>query len=153
MKIKYFEKDIDEIEVLITGKNNDELQHLFDTLKHLTSNDINNRVILKTNDKIIVREIKNIDYFIAEGNNVFAVIDNQKLKCQMRLYEVEKYSSFGFIRVSKSIVININFIDYLEAEFSGNYVIYTLQSNKIILARSYVNKFMKYVEKGGHEND
>ncbi len=142
-------KEISENETEVSIKINTKKMKLSNLLNHLNNfnnEETKNTILLKDEDKTYIKEFQAIWYFESYANKLYAVINNQKFICKNRLYEIESYNLKGFIRVSKSVIINISFINYFQMEFSGNYTI-TLQNNqKITLSRNYVKQFKNYIK-------
>lgn len=89
----------------------------------------------KSTVKIFLDEIL---YFEAVGELVFAYTKDDVYEIKMRLYQIEaKVANNGFIRVSKSIIINMNEVKTLHP--GTNRCMYALLSNdeQIVVSRNY----------------
>ena len=88
-------------------------------------------------------EYEKISYFEGLGNDVFAVCGKSKYKVNEKLYELERdLSSRGFIRVSKSFIVNLMKIDKINPWFNGKLMINMIDSEaEIDVTRKYVKDF------------
>lgn len=101
-----------DVEFLI-GKNED-MQH-----------------ILKPND---------IHYFHTESESVVAVTSTGSYKLKEKLYELEEIlPSNKFIRLSKSVIVNLHELSRFEASFNGTLCVYFKSGAKEYVSRTYVN--------------
>ena len=101
----------------------------------------------KSNEGYEVLRYKDISYFEAVGNNVYAVNTFKKYKVKEKLYELEdKLKAEGFIRVSKSFVVNIVKIERINPWFNGKLL---LKLNEpfceIDVTRKYVKDFKNFL--------
>ena len=64
-----------------------------------------------------------------------------------KFYELEnKLSSYGFIRINKSVIVNVHEIEYILPEVYNRYSIYMTNGVGLILSRSYVKGFKNYLK-------
>lgn len=65
-----------------------------------------------------ILKLEDIYYFEANGNTIIAIHKDGRYKVMMRLYEIEKVAmGHQFMRISKSIIVNINKIYSIERSF------------------------------------
>ncbi|MGL4662501.1 MAG: LytTR family DNA-binding domain-containing protein [Culicoidibacterales bacterium] len=128
---------------IYTKSLNEELTQLIDFLteKEITKQ---SSIIGTLDDVEYVLKLEDVYYFEANGNTILAVHKDNRYKVMMRLYEVENLvAGYQFIRVSKSIIININKIYTIERSFGTPYLI-TLQDDMgKVLASSQHIKLVK----------
>lgn len=148
MKLIIEDIDSDEIEVTIRGNtDNEDMKKLIKLLKAKGGKKSKEILVGKKEDKEFLIPIKEIEYFSSEGGILLITYKNNQYKASGRLFEIEeKYSSLGFFRISKSIVLNLNHIKYLEVEFSGNYTVVTKKDEKMTISRRYVGNVRKYIK-------
>jgi len=92
-------------------------------------------------DKEIVQlPLKNIYYFEAVDNKVFAYCEKQVYEVKLKLYQLD-YSNF--IRVSKSVVLNLSKIKSLSPLFNGKLEVNLKNGEKVIISRQYVPDLKK----------
>ena len=59
---------------------------------------------------------------------------------------MEQLRSAAFVQVSKSTLVNLNFVKSIQAEFSGNYLIKLKnRSEKLTLSRKYFREFKERI--------
>lgn len=96
-------------------------------------------------DRDIVKlSAKDIYYFEAVDNKVFACCEKQVYEVRLKLYEIEESLSHGdFIRISKSVVVNLNKIKSVAPMFNGRFEGNLQNGEKIIISRQYVPNMKK----------
>ncbi len=91
---------------------------------------------------LVILDFKEIEYFEAIKNEVFAIKDNEKYKIKYKLYQVEEmYEDKGFIRVSKSFVVNVRKIQSIKRYISSKYILYMNNKEELDVNRSYYKIF------------
>jgi DNA-binding LytR/AlgR family response regulator len=136
-----------ETEVLIKGDTSkNEVKELIEHINNFSLEITPNKILLKDGEKSFIKDIEDIWYFEASGNRLNVIIDQSFYVCKFKLYQIENFKDKGYIRISKSIIVNVNKIEFMEMEFSGNYTISLKNKKKLTLSRNYVKKFKKYVE-------
>ena len=86
-------------------------------------------------------EISVIDIFYAESvdNRVFIYTANESFEVRQRLYELEeKLSGRSFIRVQKSMLLNLMKIKAIKPALGGRYNALLKNDEEIIISRKYV---------------
>ncbi len=113
----------------------------------LNQKESKNTIIAKTdNDDFKIINIKEILYFESFNNNVYAVLKNQRLKLKDKLYTYDKmYCSKGFIRVSKSYIVNIKEIDKIKTTFNRKFILLMNNKEEIDVNRSYYEDFKERI--------
>lgn len=92
-------------------------------------------------------DLSEVVYFEAHNNKTYAQVDGGVYEVRQKLYELETMgASKGFVRISKGIIVNINYVASVAAEFSGNYTL-KLKNFKtpLTISRKYVKGFKNYV--------
>jgi DNA-binding LytR/AlgR family response regulator len=86
-------------------------------------------------------------YFEALGKDVFCTDGVEQYKVKEKLFSLEeKLKAVGFIRVSKSFIVNINAIDRIVPWFNSTLLL-KVRSNQpdITVTRNYLNHFKDYL--------
>lgn len=95
-------------------------------------------------DKIIKLAPKEIYYFESVDNKVFAYTEKEFYLIHKKLYEIEEeYSAADFLRISKSIIINVAKIAYVRPVFNGRFEANLKNGEKIVISRRYVMDLKK----------
>ena len=95
-------------------------------------------------DKLIMLALKDIYYFDAVDNKVFAYTQNEVFEVRKKLYELETdYASSDFLRIAKSTIVNLSKIAYLKPNFNGRFEAVLKNKEKLIISRQYVNELKK----------
>jgi len=132
--------------------NSDDLNQLLDFIDEFYCFDNRENkdfVVTKTDDNIKLIALEKIQFLEADNNNVYCIIEDDKqiYKIKGKLYELEeKFESQGFIRVSKSNIINIKNISHIVPWFDNKLVIkFKGTRKKVEVTRTYLKKFKNYL--------
>lgn len=125
----------DEIIIRVADLSED----ILETVKKLKNKDSKDSIALQSGDAILMVPTKDIFYFDAVDNKVFAYTKDKNYEIKMKLYEIEEDNSFSsFIRISKNTIVNIKKIEHLSPEFNGRFVARLLNGEKVLISRGYV---------------
>ena len=95
-------------------------------------------------DKIVKLAPKDIFYFEAVDNKVFAYTGGGVYEVHKKLYEIEKeYKDTDFLRISKSAIVNVAKIAYIRPLINGRFEARLKNEEKIIINRQYVIELKK----------
>lgn len=130
----------EEDEIIIRCRNIDEdLMRIICRLK-----EEDNRITAYSNRDILKLVPKEIYYFEAVDNKVFAYCENQVYEVKFKLYELQQFlGDFDFIRVSKSVIVNLYKIRSVSPMFNGKFEAKLKNGEKIIISRQYVPDLKK----------
>ncbi|MDR0900638.1 MAG: LytTR family transcriptional regulator [Methanobrevibacter sp.] len=139
----------------VTIKSNslsEDIEKAVNFLENIESSDINQNtenssiIPVKHKGNISILHFKDISMIRSENNQV-RVYTNQNTKkdyiTNKRLYELEKILDDSFIRISKSVIVNLNQIDFVAPSFSGTMVISLKNGLKDNISRKYLPLFKK----------
>lgn len=140
MKIKLESAELPETEVIIRGDvTSDEVVSLLQLLKKRSSGKL---LLYKEEEQYIV-DADEIVYIEVSGNKVYAYTKQDTYEAKQKLYEIkEMLGSRAFAQINKSVIVNINCVKSIQAEFSGNYRI-KLKNRKesLTISRKYFKEF------------
>jgi DNA-binding LytR/AlgR family response regulator len=99
------------------------------------------------NDNMSLIEYKNIIYFDSSNKMVTCVTETGKFEVKKKLYELENLLVFSdFIRVNKSVIVNIMMIKKIIPWIGMKYVLVMKNDEKVDVNRSYFANFKKRLE-------
>ena len=97
--------------------------------------------------------LKDVYYFEALDEKVFAYTAGQVYEIKMRLYEVEKaYENYHFVRCSKSVVMNLMLLDSISPALSGRFFAHMKNGEKLMISRQYA-PHIKQIVMGGKKDE
>lgn len=104
------------------------------------------------NEKIVRLNYQDIYYFESNENRVFAYYHSDVYEIKYKLYELEeRFMPLDFVRCSKSMIVNMEKIEYLSPLFSGKMEAHLKNGEKIIISRQYVHGLKAKLGIGGAE--
>lgn len=93
---------------------------------------------------IVMLSLKDIYYFEAVDNKVFAYLDKQVYEVKKKLYELEEeYAFTDFLRISKSTIINLPKVARLSPLYNGRLEALLKNGEKTVISRQYVAALKK----------
>ena len=136
-------KQGDEDEIIVRCRTLDErLMNLIYSLK--TEQD---KLTGYVEDKIVKLSLKDIYYFESVDNRVFSYTAKGMYEVHKKLYEIEaEYAHTDFLRISKSVIVNVAKIAYIKPIFNGRFEAKLKNEEKIIISRQYVLELKKKLE-------
>lgn len=106
----------EEEEVIIRCRGIDE--RISRLLKALQSDQ--EKLTVFDGEKMHQVQLRDICYFEAVDNRVFAYLDTKVFEIHSKLYELEQqYGNADFFRVSKSVIVNLSKVDHFSPMFQG----------------------------------
>jgi len=101
-------------------------------------------LIAKDNDKILIFQPEQIEIIRSEGDCIKLYNQNaQGYIATKPLYEIGEQLGKGFVRISKSAIINFNRVDYLSPSFNGTMRIAMKNGIDDYISRKYLGDFKK----------
>lgn len=93
---------------------------------------------------ITLLDPKEVYYFEAVDNKVFAYCEKQVYEVRKKLYELEEaFAGTDFLRISKSTIVDLSKVMHLSAAFNGRLEAKLKNGEKIIISRQYVPALKK----------
>ena len=139
MKITFEPADVQATELIIRGDiTSPEVESL---LSYIKANNSRGKLVLYKDDEQFFVDAKEVMYFESTDGKVFVHTENDSFQTKQKLYELmDSLKALPFAQINKSVIVNIDFVKSVAAEFSGNYSL-RLKNSKEILTIS--RKFMK----------
>lgn len=98
-------------------------------------------------DKIVKLNPKDVFYFESVDNKVFAYAGKDVYEIRKKLYEIEEEKlCVDYMRISKSMIINISKIVYVKPSLNGRFEARLRNDEKLIISRQYVNELKKRLD-------
>ena len=140
MKIKLESAELPETEVIIWGDvTSEEVVSLLQLLKKRSGG----KVILYKEEEQYIMDADEIVYVEVSDNKVYAYTKQGTYEAKQKLYEIkELLGGRSFAQINKSVIVNINCVKSIQAEFSGNYRC-KLKNRKesLTISRKYFKEF------------
>jgi DNA-binding LytR/AlgR family response regulator len=115
------------------------LDRLRDTLKYIEGT---------CEDKKVNIAVRDIFYFETVDRKIFAYTKDMCVEVKEALRDIiDEYSKIGFVRISKSSVVNIYKIKKLEGDLNMRVIIHLKNDEKLIMNRSYKKEFYDKLSK------
>ena len=144
MKIKVESVELPETEVIIRGDvTSEEVVSLLQLLKKRNSGKL---ILYKEEEQYIV-DADEIVFIEVSDNKVCAYTRQDVYEAKQKLYEIkELLGSKSFAQINKSVIVNINCVKSIQAEFSGNYRL-KLKNRKesLTISRKYFKEFRERI--------
>lgn len=140
MKIKLESAELEETEVIIRGDVTS--NEVLSILQFLRKQNTGKLILYRDEEQYIV-DPDEIIYIEACDNRVYAYTKQETYETKLKLYELkELLAAYPFAQINKSVIVNINGVKSIQAEFSGNYRI-KLKSRKesLTISRKYFKEF------------
>ena len=140
MKITLEPAELSETEVIIRGDvASEEVISLLQLLKKRNTGKL---LVFKEDEQYIV-DTQDIVYVEVNDSKAYAYLKQDTYEAKQKLYELkELLGTQSFVQINKSVIVNINYVKSIQAEFSGNYRI-KLKNRKesLIISRKYFKEF------------
>ena len=82
-------------------------------------------------------------YIEAVDNKTFLYCKHEVYESKQKLYELEELAMSDFLRISKSVIVNLSKIKSLSPSLSGRLEAVLMNGEKVIISRQYVNELKK----------
>ena len=144
MKITLEPAPLEEVEVIIRGDiSGPEVSELLRRLGTKTSS----RLMVVREEEQFLLDTAQIVYLETADNRVRVHTAAETYESKQKLYELmEQLGALSFVQISKSTIVNLNFVKSIQAEFSGNYLIKLKnRKEKLTLSRKYFREFKERI--------
>ena len=125
--------------VRLDEETNAVLDRLRDTLRYIEGT---------VDDRKMTVPLTDIFYIETVDRKTFAYTKDMCLEIKEALRDIiEEFANIGFVRISKSAVVNIYKIKRLQGDLNMRVIIYLKNDEKLIMNRSYRNEFYDKLNK------
>jgi len=140
VKIKLESADLQETEVIIRGDvTGEEVLSLLQLLRKGN----NGKLLLFKEEEQFVMDAGEVVFFEVLDNRVCAYAGQETYETRQKLYELkEQLAARRFVQINKSVLVNMDYVKSIQAEFSGNYRL-KLKNRKetLTISRKYFKEF------------
>lgn len=140
MNIKLESAQLPETEVIIRGDiTSEEVLSLLQMLKRRNTG----KILLYKEEEQFILSADEIVFLEVSDNRVYACTKTDTYESRHKLYELkELLDPRIFVQINKSVIVNINCVKSIQAEFSGNYRL-KLKNRKesLTISRKYFKEF------------
>jgi DNA-binding LytR/AlgR family response regulator len=129
LKENYLELHYDTVDEETTAV----LERLRDTLRYIEGT---------YEDKKVTIALTDIFYIETVDRKTFAYTKDMCVEIKEALRDIlEEYSKIGFVRISKSAIVNIYKLKKLQGDINMRVIIFLKNDEKLVMNRSYKNDF------------
>ena len=123
-------------------------QHMSELKEYLKGLKQKKTLIGYMNERMYIIAYQDIEYIEGLSKGCYIHTFDHEYQCEYKLYELEELlQGTSFIRISKSVIVNLCFIDYIQSEVNMRYGLYMKSSVKLILSRKYISEFKRRIGK------
>ena len=106
-----------------------------------------NRLTVQHDGETVYIKAANVLYFESVNDRTFLYTDGNVMEIRLRLYELEDaLSAYGFLRISKSVVVNMYKISSLRPELNRTLLATMCNGERLVISRSYVKKLRSVLQ-------
>ena len=127
--------------VIHTDKVTDEISRMID----LFSNSESPVTAFQNEEDIVVLQPKEIYMVRVEDGDTVIYGARRRYRSRKRLYELAEQLGKQFMQISKTTLINLSYMDSIEAGYSGTLLLKLKNGNKDYVSRKYLPEFKKYL--------
>lgn len=128
----------DQIEVkVVSARQTSKVNNLLAYIKNFDKK-VDSLLPVKTEDRILTIKIEEIIKVEVEKTELSFYTTNAVIKTNGRLYQVLEKLNNDFVQVSKHGIINLNYLESLEAVFTGNMIAKLACKQKTDVSRRYL---------------
>ena len=127
--------------IIYTDKITDEIQRMLE----IFSTNKTPITALKNEDSTVILQPEEIYMVRVEDGDTMIFGEKQKYRSRKKLYEIEQQLGKQFMQISKSTLVNLAYLDLIEAGFNGTLLLKLKNGCKDYVSRTYLPKFKKYL--------
>lgn len=103
-----------------------------------------NTVPVISEERIFMLKPEEIYMARVENNTLAVYCKSQRYICKKRLYELAEMLGRGYMQISKSTIVNLAQVDYIEPFFNGMMSLKLKNGLSEYISRKYLPSFKKY---------
>ncbi len=125
---------------IYTASITDDIQNLLSLIKASS-----NIVTALQDERTIILKDPDIYMIRVENEKTIIYCKEKKYYSKKRLCELENILKHSFMKISKTTLVNLNYIDGIEASFGGTMLLILKNGCKDYVSRKYLPSFKKYL--------
>lgn len=125
---------------IYTSDITDDIQNLLSLIKASS-----NIVTAQQDERTIVLKEHDIYMIRIENEKTIIYCKEKKYYSKKRLYELENILKHSFMKISKTTLVNLQYIDGVEASFGGTMLLILKNGCKDYVSRKYLPGFKEYL--------
>ena len=122
--------------------NNDEID-IINSIEEVSK--ANSVILGKKGNKVYILPIEDIVLFYSSNNNVCCKTLSDEYVVNKKIYEIEQNYSNKFIRISKSYIVNVSFIESFDLGYIGNIIVKLKNGETQNVAKRRIAEVMKFI--------
>ncbi len=126
--------------VIYTERVTDEIQKLLDDLGAK-----NSPITAQYEDKILVLQVAEIYMVRIEGGDTVLYGKKKRYFSKKRLYELGQQLGAKFMQISKTTIVNLDYMDSVETSFNGTLLLKLKNGCTDYVSRRYMKTFRDYL--------
>jgi DNA-binding LytR/AlgR family response regulator len=134
MKI-IIETPLDDEEDSVTFRIREMSDNMLRLIKRLKSNAPD--ILFYDGNTVVRADVSEVFYFESVDERTCACFTKSVCEVKQKLYQLEEILDDSFMRVSKSIILNLNKVRSLSPALSGRYEATVANGEKVIISRQY----------------
>lgn len=143
VEIKISEQVNEPYAVIYTNEENVEIKRIAALIENSTAE--SNIITVNDNERYFVLRPNEIYMVRVENEKTVVYSKTEKYSSGKRLYEFENLLGNGFMRISKSVLVNLKYLDYVEPYIGGVMILILKNGCKDYISRKYLPAFKKYL--------
>jgi len=108
------------------------------------------RILVKEAGRMYLVKLEDISHFGADGNYISLFTANKTYTIYESLTSLDnRLDPSQMVRISRSNIVNVNFISQLETYFNGEYIVHLTSGHKVKWTRGYRDNIKAFLSKIG----
>ncbi|MGL5541436.1 MAG: LytTR family DNA-binding domain-containing protein [Erysipelotrichaceae bacterium] len=92
--------------------------------------------------------LQEVFYFEALGSDVFVQLEHRQLQTRQKLYQLEEqFAGMGFVRISKSLIVNLDHVVAVKQIYNGKMLITLANETPLEVNRTFKKAFRLAMER------
>ena len=142
VEIKISAEVIEPYAVIYTNEITAEISRIASFIEDSADNSI---ITVTDNERMFVLRPEEVYMLRVENEKTVVYTKDKKYNSNKRLYEFESILGSGFIRISKSVLVTLKYLDCVEPSFGGIMLLVLKNGCKDYISRKYLPAFKKYL--------